>query len=290
MKPVGWRRAVQRVLYLAAVLVFAVLLVRHWGEIWRTVAAHKGTVMLVVLLGIAGLAFQAANFRWFLARESRIPLLLVLRIWAMAGLMSHVLPLMGGTMSRWALLKAEGVTLADSITATIAQTLTMTAVTAALLSVLIPFSQVPVLRENVTFYSIAAATLLVAILAFWRIRRVNMSGAIAALPTLVLSMLTVAISLYLVLDSIGALLGFTDAFLLSGTVFLSSLVNITPNNIGPLDAWLAAAAVAAGANSIGALTMILILRLSYIVACGVILLFGSLYPLLMQRLITSKSE
>ena len=290
MRPSGWRRALQRLLYLAAVLVFAGLLVRHWGEIWRTVASHKGTVMLVVLLGIGGVAFQAANFRWFLACESRISLPLVLRIWAMAGLMSHFLPLMGGTMSRWALLKAEGVPLADSIAATIAQSLTMTAVTAGLLSVMIPFSQVPVLRENVTWYSIAAAALLLAILVFWRIRRVNMSGAIAALPTLVLSMLTVAISLYLVLDSIGASLGFADAFLLSGTVFLSSLVNITPNNIGPLDAWLAAAAVAAGANSIGVLSMILILRLSYVVACGVILFFGSLYPALMHRLVTSRTK
>lgn len=285
------QKTVRQVLYPSMVGLFAFLFYKHQTEVINAFVTHGWVLLYATVITMLGFSVQALNFLQLIEAPRKPPFQDTLRAWALANLANYLGPFQPGIAVRMAFFKQHGIGIAATTRATLLQLQLSFWVATGIAAIAGSLSSYEPLRP-LTFASAALfllwplwlRTLHLALL--WLSAHIKLidkhknmlafSFALAPARTLILAIsqyILGALSLYVVYWAFHTQINLQDAFLLAVAVFLSSLVAITPNNLGVQDILYGYSAHLYGLTVSEALSLAILLRLAHILACGLIVLF-----------------
>lgn len=284
MRPVGER--VKCAIFIVVVAALAYLTITYWQTISSTLRQHTLTVAYAGCLSVAGITVQVLNFLLLLDSPAKPAFRPTVRAWALANLANYLGPFQPGLAVRAAFFKANGITISATALTTLRQ-LHLSVWTAlcigsaglvsdsnairmvgaaSLCAFLAWFVVLHVLRKYVRRLKRRAGTKQCS-------RPLNLMTRVAppvpgwSIWLSVAQHLLIASSLFGVYWSFGAQLTISGALLLAVASSLSTLIAITPSNLGIQEALFGIVALEAGLSVGSALTMGLVFRLGHIAAC-----------------------
>lgn len=279
----------REIAFFAVLGTLAFLLFVYWDSVRQILSRHALAALYAGSISAIAITVQALNFLRLLEAPHKPALRATVHMWAMANLTNYLGPLQPGLAVRLAFFKRHGISMAATTTTTLRQihlsTWTATGLAAAGL-----FSNVPVIR------AIGAAGLLIFFLwpyvllllrehlsawaGRWKIvsaRREQLATLLSTVPIsrldlFVAQYVLIACSLYGVYWAFHAPLAPHEALLLAVASALSTLISITPNNLGVQEALFGYVAHLGGLSTSEALSVALLFRVAHIGACLTLLL------------------
>ncbi len=281
-------RRMRVIAYVAAVCVMGYFMARHWNAVAGAVSRHGLTVLYATCISASAITVQALNFLTLLDSPVKPPLAKSVHIWALANLTNYLGPFHPGLAVRMGYFKQQGVPIAATTAATFRQIhlSIWTATGLCTVGFLSNAGAVRILAAAGLTTFVGWPVLLAAL------RRVSAAGlarsslsparqaALAALlattaPTklglFVAQYVLVALSLLVVYRAFGAHLAPHEALLLAIASAVSTLVSITPNNLGVQEALYGYVGHLGGLSVSDTISMVLIFRLAHVTACACLL-------------------
>ncbi|QBQ53263.1 lysylphosphatidylglycerol synthase domain-containing protein [Nitrosococcus wardiae] len=285
------RKIMRWVLYLSVVALFAFLFYKHRLEVMNTFIAHGWVLLYATAITILGFSAQTLNFLQLIEASKKPPFQDTLHAWALANIVNYLGPFQPGIAVRMAFFKRHGIGVATTTRATLTQLQLSFWVATGIAAVAGSFSHYEPVRPVAFFSAILfflwPLWLRISHLALlWSSSHIEFIDrhkstlilffTLAPTRTLLLVIsqyILGALSLYVVYWGFHAQINLQDAFLLAVASTLSTLVAVTPNNLGIQDALYGYSAHLYGLTVSEALSLTILLRLAHILACGLILLW-----------------
>lgn len=282
-------RYTRAVVFFAVLATIAVLLYVYWTAVSDTMSRHALTALFAGAISAIAIAVQALNFLRLLEEPFKPPLASTVHMWAVANLANYLGPFQPGLAIRLAFFRRYGISLAATAKTTIRQIhlSTWTAMGLATVGVL---SEFPTLR----IIAVAGACVFLLWPFLLRLLRRNLSTLARHSKTIseqqqrltaflsvvpfkdlglfVAQYLLIACSLFGVYWAFDAPLAPHEALLLAIASALSTLISITPNNLGVQEALFGYVAHLGGLTASEALSVALLFRVSHIGACFFLLI------------------
>lgn len=288
----GIKKTVRTILFVGVVALLAALMVIYRVEIITAFSSHYPVLLFVAVIVVVSLALQAYNFLQLLGADRKIPFLPAWQTWATANIVNYLGPFQPGLAVRLAYFRSFGVPVIETTRTTLRQLVLSTWIASGL-------TVVGLASEDAGIRLFAAGGCLVFVLSPW-----IASGLRAAIPEgagssriftlirplldlcridmplfrlwpFVMQYILMALCLYAVYNEFGVRLEAEEAILLAVVFALSTLIAITPNNLGVQELLLGSVAYWGGMSGGEALAMALVIRVAHLVACAFVLLLTS---------------
>ncbi len=287
-RTVNWKHIVSG-LYAGVMLIVLLLLYRASPMIGSTLLDHRSALCFAVLVYVLALTVQTQNFLKLLRTKLTIPFSKALRTWALGQLANYLGPLQPGLAVRFLFFKRHGVSTSVILSATLQQIhLSLWVATGAFAAAtLLIGSELLQLLGGLCILVFLAWPMVVTflrqlLLAIPLSHRLNhyskpiapllSAPPLALLPWFSLQYILGTLLISVVYASFGANLTVGEALLIATTVYASSLVALLPNNLGLQDAVYGAFAYSGGLDLDTALSIILLLRIAHVLACGLLVI------------------
>tara|TARA_R110002049_G_scaffold182041_2_gene349712 strand:- start:134450 stop:135316 length:867 start_codon:yes stop_codon:yes gene_type:complete len=276
-------RNIKKIIFSVVLCIYILLILKHQTQLIAAATNYYYTIILATLLSIIGITIQAINYIQILNRKQLLQTLPTIRIWSISNLTNYIAPFQPGLLVRAKYFKHLGIDYIDSSMAVIKQIHYNFWVAIGLISLTLP-------SDNSTF--IFCKYFLAGIFFIWLFLLAPLKNIIGKItnhrfsffinnffskPTLLqaglctLHYFVVSYLFYFILTEFGLEVSFNDTVLLSTALVLSSLVSITPNNLGVQEIIIGLFVHAASAANFEYITLPFIVRLSHIIACTIIL-------------------
>lgn len=276
-------------LYAAVILTLFWLVSWAWPEIGPILLEHRSTLCFAIIVYLLALAVQTLNFLKLLQTKLTIPFSKALRAWALGQLANYLGPLQPGLAVRFLFFRRHGVSTPVILNATLQQIhLSLWVATGAFaVSALLIGSDVLQLLGGLCILVFLTWPMVVTFLRRLLLiipfsHRLNRYSKpitpllsippVTLLPWFSLQYILGALLISVVYASFGANLTVGEALLIATTVYASSLVALLPNNLGLQDALYGAFAYSGGLDLSTVLSIILLLRVAHILACGLLVI------------------
>ena len=278
--------SLKKIIFFAILSVIGYLLFQYDEAITLALREHPLLLALVIVTTIINIHLQAYNFGQLLGPTPMPPLPQTVRMWSLASLSNYLGPFQPGIALRLAFFKLHGITLKASSSATFRQALLNVKVALVLI-----FLASLMIEELPWLFSLAALIVLI----LWPLM-INQASSLLSQPWLssrisaealsaiinafkhlqgsrqwpfYLQYLLVTLNILVIYNGFGTQLEFADALLLATLVTLTSLLSITPSNIGIQEALLGYAAHLHGLDMEQIIAIALLFRLGHICACSI---------------------
>ena len=272
------------ILFILVVSLLVSLVALNWRQVFAAFSEHYPVLLVVASIVVVSLALQAYNFLQLLGVERRIPFLQAWHTWAIANIVNYLGPLQPGLAVRLAYFKSFGVPVIETTRATLRQLVFSTWIASGM-------TVFGLLSDDAGIRLFAAGGCLVFVMSPWIVASLKsvicnangstwVCGLIRPLLDLcrlgmplfklwpfVMQYLLMALNLYVVYNEFGVDLKVEEAILLAVVFALSTLVALTPNNLGVQELLLGSVAYWGGMSGGDALSMTIFIRVAHLIAC-----------------------
>jgi len=276
------QQKIQKVLYLVVFSGLVVYLYTLGSGPWIHFVENWLVFFVTVVIHAAAIFIQAVSFREVQTGANTLILNKLVRIWAFSGAVSVVAPVLAGLATRTALLVREGMPLSVCVAASVRQ-IWMGLEYACLIG------GVAAIFVEITGMKLFAVSLLVSgvVMRLLRLYGLRSKGFfrlsewdwleslrvpvdLKSHPWFVAQLLAMSMIYYVAFNGVSASIGFQDAILLSAVTVLASLIVIIPNGLGVMDGLWVMVARQSGLDLDESVALVLMLRLSYLAASGLV--------------------
>jgi len=276
-------KQLKSLLFLVIIVIIVYLVKENAQEIITTLHNHTHTLIYAIALSGATLAFQVTNFLSLLPMTNSPSFIKTYHIWALANLTNYLGPFQPGLAVRVAYFKSENIPLSVTLQTTLRQLVLSTWIALGL-------AGAGLFSEQHTIKEIGIGSLIIFIITPFFIRFLvahpikfsifdrislalkNFNPSFKQLLLVSGQYLCSILNIYVVYHLYGASLAFNDAVLLAVITALSTLLALTPNNVGVQDLLLGYAAHLGGLSTADSISIVLLFRIAHIAACILIYL------------------
>lgn len=249
----------------------------------------------VMIISGFGILVQAVSFQEVQPPNThRLPLVELARIWSFSGVVSVIAPIFAGLATRTALLVRSGMTLSVCMTTTIRQIwmgLEYALLLGGLAAVFIELQGAGYLAIGMVLAGVVMSLVRVygreKPLLFLKAKTVlgplKDHFSARAHPWFVAQMLTMTATYLVAFNGLEASIGFQEAMLLSAITILASIIVLTPNGLGVMDAVWVFVSMKAGLGLEKSVALAIIIRLAYLAAAMLAWVLLSMAARVMSR-------
>lgn len=287
-----FRHYIKTAIYISVLFMYIVTIVYYWDAISKSLINYPMALLYALGLSIIAIAIQAYNFTDLLGSEVKIQFLSTYRMWAMSNIINYIAPFQPGLVARGIYFKSHSISYSKTLHTTLRQLLLSLWVGIGILALFLPY------QSMLTYYlklSAAGIFLFFLFIIFYdnselikkylphrylsNVRTLFARPSIAQIIFIMIQYVLIALCYYLVLSEFRLTVSMPSVFLLAVAIILSTIISITPNNIGLQELIIGSAVYKMGAIDAHIISIPIIFRTAHILACGVILLLPSIISL-----------
>ena len=277
---------VRKLIYLPVISVLTWIIFQYWNQLFPIFLEHYTAIFIIIPISMYAIFLQSKNFTQLLHTTNKPALLDTTKMWALSGLTNYLGPFQPGLAVRAAYFKSHGISVRETLQTTVKQLVISIWIGLLVFSIFAPFS----LNENIQKTSIFTLTLfLVAPLLENKIiatikrvidknneihndtswLRLNKIGQYKLFFSVYISL---CLSSWVIYEEFNANLYVYDYAILAVILVFSSLISITPNNLGIQELFFGYAAHAGGLSIPDGIAIALLYRVTHIFSCAFIIL------------------
>lgn len=291
----GFKHYIKTAIYISVLFMYIVIIAYHWDAISKSFFNYPMALLYALILSIIAIAIQAYNFTDLLGSKVKIQFLSTYRMWAMSNIINYIAPFQPGLVARGIYFKSHSISYSKTLHTTLRQLLLSLWIGIGILALFLPY------QSMLTHYlklSAAGIFLFFLFIIFYdnselikkyldhrylrNVRTLFAKPSITQIIFIIIQYILVALSYYLVLSEFQLAVTMAWVFLLAVIIILSTIISITPNNIGLQELIIGTAVYKMGAVDAYIISIPIIFRTAHILSCGIILLFTSINGLKKQ--------
>jgi len=292
---VGYKHYIKTAIYISVLFTYVVIITYHWDAISKSLFNHPLAILYALVLSIIAIAIQAYNFTDLLESKVKIQFLSTYRMWAMSNIINYIAPFQPGLVARGVYFKSHSISYSKTLHTTLRQLLLSLWIGAGILALFLPYQS---MLTNYLKLSAAGIFLFCLFIIFYdnselikkylpyrylrNVQTLFSRPSISQTTFIIIQYILVALSYYLVLSEFQLTATMPWVFLLAVTIILSTIISITPNNIGLQELIIGTAVYKMGAIDAYIISIPIIFRTAHILSCGFILLLTSIISLKKQ--------
>jgi len=286
---------IKTAIYISVLLMYIAIITYHWDAISRSLFNHPVTILYALILSTIGIAIQAYNFTDLLGSKVKIQFLSTYRMWAMSNLINYIAPFQPGLVARGIYFKSHSISYSKTLHTTLRQLLLSLWIGTGILALFLPYQS---MLTNYLKLSAAGVFLFFLFIIFYNnselikkylpqryLRNVQplfTRPSMTQIIFIISQYILIALCYFLVLSEFQLTVTIPSVFLLAVIIILSTIISITPNNIGLQELIIGTAVYKMGAIDVYIISIPVIFRTAHILSCGIILLFTSIISLKKQ--------
>jgi|GEM_PF-2036295 len=287
---------IKKILFIGLIITGLYFLIIKKPDILVIFSDHPDIIIIATTLSAFNIVVQAFNFLQLLGHPTPPPLSLTSKTWALSGLTNYLGPFQPGLAVRLIFFKNYGIVLRQTLGTTFQQLQLSTwaglwmFIIALLFNKKLPFEIVPILAITALAWPRIlgfSKRIISTPVVQQKLSPITISALLGSLhiPPIkrmwpfVAQYLFVATSIYIVYRDFGASLSMSGALIIATSTTLSTLLALTPSNLGIQELILGYSAHLSGLSTNDAINIALLFRLSHITSCLLIYAFIARIPL-----------
>ncbi len=272
------------VFYALALVLLSVVFFKYWDIVVYSISGHILILLYIIPLYLLAIIVQANNYLKLLDLSIALSIVMTTQVWAVSNLVNYLGPFQPGLLVRMIFFKKNGISLAKSSFTSLKQVAISLWIALLLFTIFAPLTQlselrilaffsalifflIPVFEKSIVYFLVIILKRKGLELNNWEKLKIFSFKKLPQYYLFFINYLLICLSLWFVYDDFGANISVAEVVILTVTLVFSTLVTITPNNVGVQEVLLGYASHVGGLSGGEAVTIALLFRIAQIASC-----------------------